>query len=271
MIPYLCGGTFLTQILRVTERTTTPTDRTNGQKEDLPEHELFRRLLSIFRLSDFPADTGGSIKTYASQFKSCRKSLCSFTGFTDSDYRMKFDRDIGSKNSMALYMMSEFVRTFIDVSKNGEQLVRCLLGIIKDDKTIPTNDKFHILLDGGAISKQDITEVKDFYIEPLLLGVWHFIIMSRAETNETGRDTYQSWYPKRDEYRGIVGNDITVPINVKLSKIEDPITVSSTNDTSFEQDSIESAKVVQFIDDATIVNINGEKVVYAKNIEVLNL
>ena len=172
---------------------------------------------------------------------------------------------------MALYMMSEFVRTFIDVSKNGEQLVRCLLGIIKDDKTIPTNDKFHILLDGGAISKQDITEVKDFYIEPLLLGVWHFIIMSRAETNETGRDTYQSWYPKRDEYRGIVGNDITVPINVKLSKIEEPITVSSTNDTSFEQDSIESAKVVQFIDDATIVNINGEKVVYAKNIEVLNL
>ena len=89
MIPYLCGGTFLAQILRAMERTTTSTDHMNGQKESLPEREIFRRLLSIYRLVEFPADAGGSIKTYASQFKVCQNSLASFTGFADNDSRMR--------------------------------------------------------------------------------------------------------------------------------------------------------------------------------------
>ena len=121
MIPYLCGGTFLAQILRAMERTTTSTDHMNGQKESLPEREIFRRLLSIYRLVEFPADAGGSIKTYASQFKVCQNSLASFTGFADNDSRMKFDRDVRSERSKSLYMMSNFVSECIDIPKNGEQ------------------------------------------------------------------------------------------------------------------------------------------------------
>ena len=222
MIPYLCGGTFLTQILRVTERTTTSTDHMNGQKESLPEREIFRRLLSIYRLGEFPADAGGSLKTYTSDFKSCRKSLPPFTGFTDTDCRMKFDQDVQSNNSMALYMMANFVSECIDLPKKGEQLVRCLLGVIKDDDTIKATDEFHILLDGGFITKQDIYGMDKIYIEPFLLGIWHFVIMNRAEKNELGDDTYKAWYPKRDDYRGTVGSDITMSIDVKSAKIEDP-------------------------------------------------
>lgn len=222
MSPYLCGGTFLTQILRVTERTTTSTDHTKGQKESLPEREVFRRLLSIYRLGDFPSDVGGSIKTYASQFKGCQNSLVSFTGFADSDFRMKFDRDVRSENSKALYMMSNFVSECIDIPKNGEQLVRCLLGMIKDDDTIKSTDEFYILPDGSSISKKDIDSTDKIYIEPFLLGVWHYVIMNRAEKNELGAETYQSWYPKRNDYRGTVGSDITMSINVTSAKIEEP-------------------------------------------------
>ena len=222
MIPYLCGGTFLTQILRVTERTTTSTDHMNGQKESLPEREIFRRLLSIYRLGEFPADAGGSIKTYTSDFKSCRKSLPPFTGFTDTDCRMKFDQDVQSNNSRALYMMANFVSECIDLPKKGEQLVRCLLGMIKDDGTIKSTDEFYILPDGSPISKKDIDSTDKIYIEPFLLGIWHFVIMNRAEKNELGDDTYKAWYPKRDDYRGTVGSDITMSIDVKSAKIEDP-------------------------------------------------
>lgn len=222
MIPYLCGGTFLTQILRVTERTTTSTDHMNGQKESLPEREIFRRLLSIYRLGEFPADAGGSIKTYTSDFKSCRKSLPPFTGFTDTDCRMKFDQDVQSNNSRALYMMANFVSECIDLPKKGEQLVRCLLGMIKDDGTIKSTDEFYILPDGSPISKKDIDSTDKIYIEPFLLGVWHYVIMNRAEKNELGAETYQSWYPKRNDYRGTVGSDITMSINVTSAKIEEP-------------------------------------------------
>ena len=222
MIPYLCGGTFLAQILRAMERTTTSTDHMNGQKESLPEREIFRRLLSIYRLVEFPADAGGSIKTYASQFKVCQNSLASFTGFADNDSRMKFDRDVRSERSKALYMMSNFVSECIDIPKNGEQLVRCLLGMIKDDGTIKSTDEFYILPDGNPISKKDIDSTDKIYIEPFLLGVWHYVIMNRAEKNELGAETYQSWYPKRNDYRGTVGSDITMSINVTSAKIEEP-------------------------------------------------
>lgn len=230
MIPYLCGGTFLTQILRVTERTTTSTDHMNGQKESLPEREVFRRLLSIYRLGEFPADAGGSIKTYTSDFKSCRKSLPPFTGFADNDSRIKFDRDVRSGNSKALYMMANFVSECIDVPRNGEQLARCLLGMIKDDDTIKSIDEFYILPDGSSMTKKAMEHMDKICIEPFLLGVWHFVIMNRAEKNELGVETYKSWYPNRAAYSGSVGNDITMAIQIDSAKIEEPIKV----DENFE-------------------------------------
>ena len=178
--------------------------------------------MSIYKLDEIPADAGDSIKTYTSDFKSCRKSLHIFTGFTDSDCRMKFDRDVQSGSSKALYMMAKFISECIDVPKRGEQLVRCLLGMIKDDNTIKATDEFYILPGGSPTAKQTIGSMNKIYIEPFLLGVWHFVIMNRAEKNELGAETYKTWYPKRDDYRGTVGSDITMAIDVKSAKIEDP-------------------------------------------------
>ena len=52
-IPYLCGGTFLAQVIRARANRKMSTDYTEGQKESLTENETFRRLISIFRLKDF--------------------------------------------------------------------------------------------------------------------------------------------------------------------------------------------------------------------------
>lgn len=270
MIPYLCGGTFFSQLLRVIERTTTSNERIKGQKENLREQDVFRRLISIYRLVDMSSDAGDTSKTYASQFKKCQKSLATYAKFTDSDCRLKFDRDVRSGKSEALSMMSKFVAECI-APQGKEQLVRCLLGMIKDDESIKSSDEFCILPDGGSIPKSEICGMETYYIDSFLLGVWHFVIMSRAERNELGKDTYEFWYPKRDDYRGVVGNDITMAIKVENAKNENPSTSESTNKPPFEQKSTETAETKQFIDDATIVNINGGKVVYAKNIEVLNL
>ena len=55
--PYLCGGTFLTQILRARKDLASSTEHTNGQKESLSEQETFRRLISIYQLSNFYGGT----------------------------------------------------------------------------------------------------------------------------------------------------------------------------------------------------------------------
>ena len=225
MIPYLCGGTFFTQLLRAMERTTTPNDRLKGQKEDLREQDGFRRLLSIYRLVDIPAPRGDTLKTYASDFKKCKDSKATYSKFTDSDCRMAFDRDVRSGNSKALSMMSKFVEEALD-DHGKEQAVRCLLGLIKDDESIQPDDEFCILPNGGFVSRSNICNLGIYYIEPFLLGVWHFVIINRAEQNELGADTYKSWYPKRDDYRGNVGSGIKMPINVKSADVkeqEEPI------------------------------------------------
>lgn len=66
-IPFLCGGTFFVQVLRSRKSTKTHTELAKGQKESLSEPELFRRLISIYQLTDF-CSAGTTLKTYASFF-----------------------------------------------------------------------------------------------------------------------------------------------------------------------------------------------------------
>lgn len=219
-IPYLCGGTFLCQVLRARNDLATAAEHVKSKKENLSEQETFRRLISIYQLKDFYSDT--SLKTYTSVYKSCKKSLTAYAQFTDSDLRLAFDSAVRAKDSLALWMMGDFVGEFINVKDKGVQLVRCLLGMIKDDESILPHDRFFIL-NGESVTKAELATMDDFVIEPFLLGVWHYIIMRRADKNEKGAYTYQSWYVGRNDYRGNVGNDINRNIIVKSIPLPSPL------------------------------------------------
>ena len=210
-LSYLCGGTFLSQILRARNQLKTSTEHTKCQKENLSEHETFRRLISIYQLKDFYGGT--SLKTYTSQYKSCQKSLTAYTQFNDNDLCVAFDSSVKGHNLVALKMMSDFVGEFINVKDKGVQLVRCLLSMIKNDDSIPKSDLFFIKI-GEAVKKENLITMDSFEIEPLLLGIWHYIIMNRADKNENGVSTYRLWYSSKDNYCGTVGNDILQNINV---------------------------------------------------------
>lgn len=204
-VPYLCGGTFLCQVLRARNELKTSTEHTKCQKENLSECETFKRLISIFQLKDFYGGT--SLKTYASKYKRCENSLLAYTQFIDSDLRLEFDKAVKTGDPKMLHMMSDFVSEFINVKEKGVQLVRSLLGTIKDDRSILEDDVFYIT-QGMAVTKAELIKMDNFTVEYFLLGVWHYIIMNRADKNENGEETYNLWYPSRWEYCGTVGNDI---------------------------------------------------------------
>lgn len=165
----------------------------------------------MFRLSDFYGGT--SLKTYTSQYKSCGSSLLPYTQFMDSDLRLDFDMAVTTGNPKIIQMMSAFVTEFIDVKKKGVQLVRSLLGTINDDDGILEGDEFYVE-PGNPVRKKELVGVENFTAEYFLLGVWHYIIMNRADKNEWGSKTYQSWYPSKGRYCGTVGNDIKQNITV---------------------------------------------------------
>lgn len=282
-IPYLCGGTFLTQVLRARKELTTPTERTSGKKESLSEQEVLRRLISVFHLSDFLGCS--TLKTYTSDYKTCKKNIIEFAGFCNSDLKLSFDKSVKSMNSTALNMMIEFVNDFIDIDNKGEQLIRCLLGLINDDESILESDVFYV--NSSSVTKKDLGALDTFVIEPFLLGVWHYIIMHRAECNEIGADTYNNWYPNKKDYRGTIGNDINRSLTIKLTTriSPEPIAASesttsngATSDFSSEQyteigENANAASVenIQNIEQATIVNQYGDKCIHIEHLDVLNL
>ena len=278
--PYLCGGTFLTQILRVRKELTSSAEHTNGQKESLSEQETFRRLISIYQLSDFFGGT--SLKPYTSKYKSCTDSLVAYGQFSDNDLHRALDEDIKDRHSKALRMMAEFVQEFLDPAL-WLQLVRCLLDMIENDDAILANDEFFITPDSSATKAKDISNIDHFYIESFLLGVCHYIIINRADDNEKGADTYKQWYPSKGNYRGTVGNGIirelkieSVPLDIlhdadsfEGTPTDDEPQVEVIDSDSTTQE--DSKTYTQYIEHATIVNQKGEKNVHIDHLDTLNL
>lgn len=218
-IPFLCGGTFFVQTLRSRKSTKTHTELAKGQKESLSEPELFRRLISIYQLTDF-CSAGTTLKTYASFFKQCQKNLCTFIGFNDYDKRRNFGEDIQKENSKAFSAMVQFTRDFINESLY-EQLTRNLLGLIQEDSSIPVDEKFFIW--PKWVEKQSLITHTEINLPDLLLGILYYIATNRSNENIKGADTYHSWFPvSYEKYEGRVGANIKNR-NCKLLAATHPI------------------------------------------------
>lgn len=286
-IPYLCGGTFLTQVIRARANRKTPTDYTEGQKESLTENETFRRLISIFRLEDF--DPGGdSLKTYTTGYKTCTKEYRDYLQFLDNDLRRDFDVDVKSHHSIALHMMSEFVAELTD-DKKGKVLCRCLLDMLLHDPDIKEDDVLYICKE--PVTLKQLKSIDHFDLPYFLIGVWHFIIMNRSEYNLNGAATYNEWYPNGGKaYKGTIGNGIDYDITVKCSIIPEPESKDSETETDTyeaassddaepqpeatppDQEEATDAKVVnQYFSNPTVVYQNGDKNVHIDHVGILNI
>lgn len=253
---------------------------------------MFRRLVSIYQLGNFCAYAGDSLKTNASNFKSCKDSCEAFASFSDNDVKRAFDEDVRSPNSTALAMMSRFVHDCIDCGKYI-QLVRCLLDMIRSDARNLDETVFFVYEELEPATGKELCAMDTFTIELFLLGVWHFIIMHRSGSNEKGAPTYRQWYPDGRVYRGKIGNGITREIHVKSSPAEYP-EHSEGNDFNkatqaeeiphFDEDdpkedsinipegtSEDTKTVNQTIEHATIVNQYGGKNIHIDHVGTLNL
>ncbi|MEG1502356.1 MAG: hypothetical protein RR370_03095 [Synergistaceae bacterium] len=204
-----------------------------------------------------------------------------FGQFSDNDLHRAFDEDIKSSHSTALRMMAEFAQEFIDPNL-WLQLVRCLIDMIDLDSEISDDTEFFITADSTATKSKCIPALDHFYIEPFLLGVWHYIIMNRSDDNEKGADTYKQWYLGKGDYRGTVGNGIVQSIMVESLPVVAFENTDTINNSSVEEPEAEvvgskdstqenAKSCTQYIENATIVNQNGEKNIHIDHVDTLNL
>lgn len=280
---YLCGGTFLVQLLGICHSQSKANDYIKGQKKIFAEREVFRRLLLIFNLNEVFIPDDKSLKTCTSEYKNCKKSLDSYTKFSVPLDKTRFDHDTRSDNSVALKLTSAFVSDFLDLNKL-ERFILCILDMIENDKEIDENSEFYINRTNTPVKKSELKNCNEFFIEPFILGIWHFIIMNRPTENKKGIVTYDSGYLEPQKNICHADIDLNRKIIVKHFCIDNaqdenpqPSDTSSddTNeqhsDTTIELDETTSKTHVQYINNATIVNQTGENNVHIENLGILNL
>lgn len=218
----LCGGTLFTLIVEASLPKPSNGELYSGAENFVTDEILLTNLLriaipSLSKLSPndalrFKQCTGKSSRKLKTAKGEIGKAL---TDRLNSDYNACFQA------------MTAFISQFLDLpQKKDQKLVRALLELIEQDRSILPTQSFRVCPGGKAISKTDMSEMVVISIPSFLLGVLHFSLTEITD-NTVGQDTYNTWCPKvstehdRRYYQGHMGEAITRAISFDASDNQD--------------------------------------------------
>lgn len=195
--PYLCGGVFLTYVMKARKQRAGVREHYMGESDGLSDPDLFFDLIKIMN----PSAVKHASKTFkenTSSYKNCRKNSGAYLPFgSDSVEVQTFDTCIRSEYNIALSRMHSFVEKYLDVgseTKKDEYLVKALIEIIQSDDLISNDDIFYCKETGTPTTKQVLVKETAVHLEAFLVGVWHYILTNRFD-NMSGRVTLNTWSP----------------------------------------------------------------------------
>ncbi len=237
----LCGGTFFTLLLRARKQRIAARRNADGESDGLSDQDVFEGLLKV-AFPNFVAPAGSSFKTYTSNYKACRLATNEYLPFDNSELISNFDDVIVSDYDSALVRMSEFIETFISAEDYANWLVKALVELIELD---PDTDEglFYIENGGQPYDKKHLMQLTEVDLASFLLGVWHYIIMHRAD-NKIGADTYEEWHNKpetpraRREFISDIGKSKSKQIKVSIEYYKQTSTATEDDDDADEEDFI---------------------------------
>lgn len=204
---YLSLGIFLKLLSRYTRKDKSIAEkRFLGANNTVISTTIFKYFISALTLKWYTDDNERSdtLKSLNSNLINCKKELFNFKFLmTEKDeIKAAFIRDVQSDKPTALVFMTEFVLYCIDENK-CRQMVDELLRAIRDDNDIADDTEFYIFGNGKSTSKRKMVDKQfNFTADCFLLGVWHFLIRERSESNRIGRDTLVDWYGTSTETYG---------------------------------------------------------------------
>ena len=208
--PQLCGGVFLNFLLECRKRRSSPRAKRDEGSDGLAEYQTLAGLIKVF-CPDFEMPNGRSLSTETAKYKRCIKSYSVNMPFDDVLLIETFDELVKKHYTKAVARMKVFCDDFLEraIGYKNDYLLSAIITTIEADETIPKNQIFYTQPNGEPITKEELCGLSTVYIDPFLLGVWHFIVTQR-KNNMVGVDTIKWWLPKfsfslRDE--GMISYD----------------------------------------------------------------
>ena len=209
-------------ILQAVKQRRKARDRFDGGSDKMNDTDVLMGLIRVAQ-TDYLDPAQSTFSQNTSAYKACQVSAGTYLPFADNAFVTAFDYRIKNEYATALAAMANFIDEYIDVGETGKhiRLVKALLELIEADKSIENTDLFYAGKNGRPIDKSAVCVLTDIYLPAFLSGIWHFIILNRAD-NTVGRATFESWHEKPNTkgakwvYCGSVGEDFTKTINVSV-------------------------------------------------------
>jgi hypothetical protein len=204
---YLSLGIFLKLLSRYTRKDKAIAEkRFLGANNTVISTTIFKYFISALTLNWYADDNerADTLKSLNSNLINCKKELFNFKFLMPEKDEIKavFIKDVQSDKPSALAFMTEFVLYCIDENK-CRQMVDELLRAIRDDKDIADDTTLYIFGNGKSTTKREMVDKQfNFTADCFLLGVWHFLISERSDSNCIGRDTLVDWYGTSTETYG---------------------------------------------------------------------
>jgi len=219
--PVLCGGTYFTLILEARRQRTSQRSRYEGEQDGLSQPDTLAGLGKVVYTEYIPPSNKQTFRTNVNAYRTCADDGSNLS-FLFPDKVSVFDGKVKSAYNTALNAMCGFVNTFLEVGtsiKKEEWLVKAILDLIENDESVPEEQEFFICSGVQGITKSTLRQMSDFSLQPLLLGVWHYVVVNRPD-NRSGKDTFDRWCPSRGraerKYEGNMGSGIVRMINVEV-------------------------------------------------------
>jgi len=260
--PRLCGGTFFTLILQALRQRMNAREHYNGDSDGLSDPEVLVGLLRV--INPAYTDPGKEkLKTIVNNYKRCETSTSTYLPFDDDQVINAFDKTVRTDYQTALNQMIEFVNGFLDLGEPVHKdvgLVRALIDLIQQDRSIKENDEFYIEPNGQTKKKTALGGLKTVCLPSFLLGVWHYVVVNRKD-NSVGKKTYDIWCPStgggQRKYTAHMGEGMLDGLQVYQVEVrkamDDETTEECIEDEYFCGADI---KDTQFVSSQQIVNNN---------------
>lgn len=191
--PRLCGGTFFTLVLQALRQRMKAREHYKGESDGLSDPEVLMGLIKVIN-PDFQEVDRKALKSKANEYKACKTSGGIYLPFGDTQEIRAFDERVKTNYRGALNDMICFVNDFLDLGESvgkATQLVRALVDLIQQDKTIGNSEAFFTRLDGLKMKKAALGGLTDVCFPSFLLGVWHYAVVNRKD-NTVGKQTYNT-------------------------------------------------------------------------------
>ena len=192
---HLCGGIFLVLLLESRGYRRNARMGAGRVADGKSEPAVFEKLIQTV-IPDFQKPSSGrTFNTFTSDYKLCRKSDSPTAPLTDPRIVRNYNAEVINNYSDKLSEFSTFLDTSIDIETNGKWLVAALLDLIEADESIPDNAEFFILPNGESVNKDMLSDVENYCVPSLLMGVWHYIL-THIMDNTVGTSTLNTLLPQ---------------------------------------------------------------------------